>query len=166
MIQLTKVAVFRDGGTIKCVDSEGVEYYIDHRIGTTTPGNLYNKYPGYCDAKIVKSMYNLMETPEELINEMRKWADVPVMDNSDEYMDGMIADVINRPNHRVGVKLLFIWWTQVVAFKTACDALAVSSLHDRRHIELLKSGATLFNNMNVAAQDLEAWKADNEHVTF
>jgi hypothetical protein len=38
------VATCRDGGTL-LIEANGTLYHIDHRIGTTTPGRIYDDYP-------------------------------------------------------------------------------------------------------------------------
>lgn len=42
---------FLDGGTKECEGSDGDYYYVDHRIGTLTPGAIYDFYPGSPNAK-------------------------------------------------------------------------------------------------------------------
>lgn len=48
-----KISICRDGGTIVLEDNNGIKYYEDHRLGTKTPGVIYDKYPGDADAKII-----------------------------------------------------------------------------------------------------------------
>ena len=44
-ITLTKVAIARDGGTIKYLGDDGKYYWEDHRIGSTCKGAIWDKYP-------------------------------------------------------------------------------------------------------------------------
>ncbi len=52
--------IFMDGGTIMITTDEGI-YTIDHRLGTTTEGRLYNNMP-YDDNS------NIIENSDELEN--------------------------------------------------------------------------------------------------
>src|SRR5262245_10386592 len=56
--QTFSVSLFNDGGTrwIKITDAEGRKFdvYVDHRIGSTTPGAIYlNEYPGKSNSVMV-----------------------------------------------------------------------------------------------------------------
>ena len=46
---------FLDGGTKECEGSDGNYYYVDHRIGTLTPGAIYDFYPDSPNAKQLPS---------------------------------------------------------------------------------------------------------------
>lgn len=52
-IKLTYQNVFLDGGTKVYSGSDYKIYYVDYRLGTTTAGELYDKYPGDEGAKML-----------------------------------------------------------------------------------------------------------------
>lgn len=45
-VKVKKVAVSTDGGTTEYVDIHGKKYFRDGRIGTKTPGKIFDRYPG------------------------------------------------------------------------------------------------------------------------
>lgn len=73
-IDLQKISTLRDGGTSVWINPDvknniksredannAQQYYMDGRIRTTTPGELYDKYPSDKDAKIVdKNLFNFL----------------------------------------------------------------------------------------------------------
>lgn len=46
-------SVIRDGGTFT-ITYKGKKYYVDHRVRSTTKGEIYDLYPGDPEAKIVE----------------------------------------------------------------------------------------------------------------
>lgn len=52
-LELRVVAVCRDGGTQACMGMDGKEYHIDGRIGSTTIGRLFDRYPGHEGAEML-----------------------------------------------------------------------------------------------------------------
>lgn len=54
-IKLTLMETFLDGGTKECEGSDGNYYYVDHRLGTVTPGGIYDFYPGSENSKQLSS---------------------------------------------------------------------------------------------------------------
>jgi len=74
MINLVKITVYRDGGTSvwvrpevkasvktiqEALDSEA--FYLDNRIGSSTKGELFDKYPGKEGAIMLdKTQYNFL----------------------------------------------------------------------------------------------------------
>ena len=75
MTKLIKTSIYKDGGTTVLIEESvknGLKtieeaqncqkYYLDYRIGTKTKGELYDKYPGDKDAKIVnKEDFEIIE---------------------------------------------------------------------------------------------------------
>lgn len=49
-VKVKKVSVYRDGGTIHYVDAAGESYFEDHRIGTQTKGQIFDKHPSNAEA--------------------------------------------------------------------------------------------------------------------
>lgn len=74
MTDLVKITVYKDGGTSvwvrpevkasvktiqKALDCE--KFYLDNRIGSSTKGELFDKYPGEEDAVMLdKTQYNFL----------------------------------------------------------------------------------------------------------
>ena len=55
MLELIQISVYRDGGTIQCVDKATDKlYYIDGRIGSHTRGQLFDHYPANPTAQNLK----------------------------------------------------------------------------------------------------------------
>lgn len=50
------VGKFRDGGTTKVLATDGKHYWVDHRIGSKTKGQVYDRYPGEEGAILLKSL--------------------------------------------------------------------------------------------------------------
>lgn len=46
------MSVYKDGGTYTFVKNNK-KYYVDQRIGSTTKGKVYDRYPGHAGATIV-----------------------------------------------------------------------------------------------------------------
>lgn len=60
-IYLQEIAIASDGGTKVAAGSDGNIYYIDHRIGTKTPGLVYDKYPSDKGANIIDGDFVLTD---------------------------------------------------------------------------------------------------------
>lgn len=56
-LQPIEVCVYRDGGTTEYETSDGAHYFIDDRLNSPTQGQIFDKYPGNKDAKIVDNLY-------------------------------------------------------------------------------------------------------------
>ena len=46
IIDVIEINSFLDGGTVKYVDDKNVNYYIDWRIGSSSLGLIFDRYPG------------------------------------------------------------------------------------------------------------------------
>lgn len=58
-------AIAADGGTLEIevtIDGKQFHMYIDRRINSTTPGELYTVYPGLPDAKMIDPQSHLAMT--------------------------------------------------------------------------------------------------------
>lgn len=60
-IEVTLVDTYRDGGTKKYRANDGTFYYEDHRLGTLTPGKIYDRYPA--DKGAIGEHVNLIILP-------------------------------------------------------------------------------------------------------
>jgi hypothetical protein len=69
-MRLIKINGYLDGGTIILETDEGT-FYIDRRIGTKTPEQLYDKYPDKPDAEIIRNDIIKSKLVNALENELR-----------------------------------------------------------------------------------------------
>lgn len=62
-LRLKCTGVFRDGGTMQCYDYDspnGLEYFIDRRINSSTKGKVFDKYPGQKGARMLNVEYEMI----------------------------------------------------------------------------------------------------------
>lgn len=54
---------YRDGGTEHYADADGKNYFIDNRIGSSTCGSIFDRYPGADGAGILENYrLNILES--------------------------------------------------------------------------------------------------------
>jgi hypothetical protein len=44
-MKIRSIDYYKDGGTMVATCEDGTQYYVDRRIGTTTPDAIYTAYP-------------------------------------------------------------------------------------------------------------------------
>ena len=62
-MKVVSIDFFLDGGTAKIVTDIGT-FYLDDRLGTVTPGRIYDRYPSWKESQILsdKSFLNQLST--------------------------------------------------------------------------------------------------------
>jgi hypothetical protein len=51
LVKVKKQSIYRDGGTTTYIDKDGKRYFEDNRIGTSTKGDIYDRYPSDPESK-------------------------------------------------------------------------------------------------------------------
>jgi len=71
-MKITKFDAYKDGGTIEIRTDEG-DFFIDHRLGTTTDGEFFDQYPSNISAK---KLTPSKETMDGIIKALEGYQDV------------------------------------------------------------------------------------------
>ena len=71
---------YLDGGTQQVMTEDNEIYYIDHRIGSTTDGKVFDRYPDKKDAVQLGIKINIMGTYQE-------WLGVPLYNGAPLYTE-------------------------------------------------------------------------------
>lgn len=63
IIDVIEVERYRDGGTVKYIDAKNVNYFIDWRIGSSSRGLIFDRYPSLDGSGVLENYkLNVVET--------------------------------------------------------------------------------------------------------